>query len=166
MLLVIISVLEALIITCQSQNPSTQPAAKEPNPLSPPSNNYYNYLRCWRCDYDDTEQCVKSFDFTKHKHEPCDGKCLKAFEKTHARTKEEIAKAQMTPTIRKCVSLKEIQSLNNLGINTNNGCHDIRTTKRKHKLYCFCENDLCNKSSKSLMIKKYVFIQLIYQEKN
>lgn len=54
----------------------------------------YSYLRCWRCDYDDTEQCVKNFDFTKHKHEACDGKCLKAFEKVEARTKIEIEKAQ------------------------------------------------------------------------
>jgi hypothetical protein len=53
-----------------------------------------NYLRCWRCDYDDADQCVKSFDFTKHKPEACDGKCLKAFEKVEARTKLEIEKAQ------------------------------------------------------------------------
>jgi hypothetical protein len=58
------------------------------------SNGYYSYLRCWRCDYDDPDQCVKNFDFTKHKHEPCDGKCLKAFEKVEARTKVEIDKAQ------------------------------------------------------------------------
>jgi len=32
--------------------------------------------------------------FTKYKHEACDGKCLKAFEKVEARTKEEIEKAQ------------------------------------------------------------------------
>jgi hypothetical protein len=50
----------------------------------------------------------------------------------------------VTPTIRKCVSQKEISSLQNLGVNTNNGCHSLRTTKRRHKLYCFCENDLCN----------------------
>lgn len=62
---------------------------------APSSNsNFYNYLRCWRCDYDDKEQCVKNFDFTKHKHEACDGKCLKAFEKVEARTKTEIDKAQ------------------------------------------------------------------------
>ena len=58
------------------------------------SPNSYNYLRCWRCDYDDADQCVKSFDFTKHKPEACDGKCLKAFEKVEARTKIEIEKAQ------------------------------------------------------------------------
>jgi len=110
---------------------------------------YFNYLRCWRCDYDDPEQCVKNFDFTKHKHEACDGKCLKAFEKVEARTKVEIDKAQLTPTIRKCVSQKEISSLQALGVNTKNGCHDLRTTKRRHKLYCFCETDLCNHSSRN-----------------
>ena len=62
--------------------------------LAQEASNQYSYLRCWRCDYDDTEQCVKNFDFTKHKHEACDGKCLKAFEKTEARTKVEIEKAQ------------------------------------------------------------------------
>ena len=63
-------------------------------PAPPPNSNFYNYLRCWRCDYDDKDQCVKNFDFTKHKHEACDGKCLKAFEKVEARTKTEIDKAQ------------------------------------------------------------------------
>ncbi len=52
----------------------------------------------------------------------------------------------VTPTIRKCVSQKEISSLESLGINTKNGCHDLRTGKRLHKLYCFCETDLCNYS--------------------
>ena len=63
-------------------------------PAPSPTSNFYNYLRCWRCDYDDKDQCVKNFDFTKHKHEACDGKCLKAFEKVEARTKTEIDKAQ------------------------------------------------------------------------
>lgn len=63
-------------------------------PAPSPNSNFYNYLRCWRCDYDDKDQCVKNFDFTKHKHEACDGKCLKAFEKVEARTKTEIDKAQ------------------------------------------------------------------------
>lgn len=63
-------------------------------PAPGPASNFYNYLRCWRCDYDDKDQCVKNFDFTKHKHEACDGKCLKAFEKVEARTKTEIDKAQ------------------------------------------------------------------------
>ncbi len=77
----------------QSNNNNKAVAAAAPPP-PPPQSNYYSYLRCWRCDYDDREQCVKSFDFTKHKHEACDGKCLKAFEKTEARTKVEIDKAQ------------------------------------------------------------------------
>ncbi len=79
----------------QGQSASTE-EKKKPSQLAPPpppSSNYYSYLRCWRCDYDDPEQCVKNFDFTKHKHEACDGKCLKAFEKVEARTKVEIDKA-------------------------------------------------------------------------
>jgi hypothetical protein len=81
------------------QQPTQQQGGKQPGGAvvpapPPPSSNYYSYLRCWRCDYDDPEQCVKNFDFTKHKHEACDGKCLKAFEKVEARTKVEIDKAQ------------------------------------------------------------------------
>jgi hypothetical protein len=72
---------------------NNKPANNQVQP-PPPAVNYYSYLRCWRCDYDDPEQCVKNFDFTKHKHEACDGKCLKAFEKVEARTKVEIDKAQ------------------------------------------------------------------------
>ncbi|CAF0773603.1 unnamed protein product [Brachionus calyciflorus] len=174
--IICIFLIKILLINCENLLPSdddskttgSSSGSKKPsnNLLPPPSsNNYYSYLRCWKCDYDDTEQCVKNFDFTKHKHEPCDGKCLKAFEKTHARTKEEIAKAQMTPTIRKCVSQKEIQSLNSLGINTGNGCHDIRTTKRKHKLYCFCENDLCNGANKLTNVKvTFSFLMLSLEE--
>ena len=63
---------------------------------------------------------------------------------------------KVTPTIRKCVSQKEISALNSIGINTKNGCHDIRTAKRRHKLYCFCENDLCN-SANSLQKYNYFF---------
>lgn len=75
----------------------------------------------------------------------------------------------MTPTIRKCVSQKEISSLQNLGVNTNNGCHSLRTTKRRHKLYCFCENDLCNNTPRlgfkstiwlNILIFIYLFILL------
>ena len=73
---------------------SNKQPAQQPPPPPPPSSNYYSYLRCWRCDYDDPEQCVKNFDYTKHKYEACDGKCLKAFEKVEARTKVEIDKAQ------------------------------------------------------------------------
>jgi hypothetical protein len=54
----------------------------------------FGHLRCWQCDYEDKAQCVKHFDFTKHTHAECDGKCLKAFEKIEARTKTEIEKAQ------------------------------------------------------------------------
>ncbi len=70
------------------------PTAENQVVVAQPGINEFNYLRCWRCDYDDKEQCVKGFDFTKYKHEACDGKCLKAFEKVEARTKEEIEKAQ------------------------------------------------------------------------
>ena len=65
---------------------------------------------------------------------------------------------KVTPTIRKCVSQKEISSLQSLGINVKNGCHDIRTAKRRHKLYCFCENDLCNEANKIIKNEIYIFI--------
>jgi hypothetical protein len=90
------------MVQAQSSDDKKQPQGSAQQPSGPaqivpapsPSSNFYNYLRCWRCDYDDKDQCVKNFDFTKHKHEACDGKCLKAFEKVEARTKTEIDKAQ------------------------------------------------------------------------
>jgi hypothetical protein len=60
----------------------------------------FSHLRCWQCDYEDKRQCVKNFDYTKHTHAECDGKCLKSFEKVEARTKAEIEKAQRTIQIR------------------------------------------------------------------
>ena len=78
----------------QQTKPGNQISSYQPLPPPSPASNYYSYLRCWRCDYDDADQCVKNFDFTKHKHEACDGKCLKAFEKVQARTKLEIEKDQ------------------------------------------------------------------------
>ena len=67
----------------------------------------------------------------------------------------------MTPTIRKCVSQKELQSLQTLGITIKNGCHDIRTTKRRHKLYCFCENDLCNSAQTNINFSYLILMTLI-----
>ena len=66
----------------------------------------------------------------------------------------------VTPTIRKCVTQKEMSSLQVLGINTNNGCHDIRTAKRRHKLYCFCENDLCNTAARFRPMNVFPFVCL------
>lgn len=70
----------------------------------------------------------------------------------------------MTPTIRKCVSQKEIASLQTLGFNVKNGCHDIRTTKRRHKLYCFCENDLCNSavSNRNNVLQLVIFLIFLF----
>ena len=73
---------------------------------------------------------------------------------------------KVTPTIRKCVSQKEISSLQALGIKTKNGCHDLRTAKRRHKLYCCCETDLCNYTVKQhnfnfLIILASSFIYLL-----
>ncbi|CAF0813882.1 unnamed protein product, partial [Didymodactylos carnosus] len=79
--------------------------------------------------------CIKKFALSpSYVEEECDGKCLKAYEKIEARTKEELLKDERTPTIRKCVSQTELEHLQSIKITTKSGCHTIRTTKTKHKV--------------------------------
>jgi len=58
--------------------------------------------------------------------------------------KKQIEDDERSVTIRKCVSQGELDYLKNVrNIDTSDGCHTIRSTKTKHKVYCFCSNNLC-----------------------
>ena len=115
---------------------------------------------CFKCTHHDKPQeikeaaCMKKFDLSKYTQEECQsesgpGKCLKAYEKTEARTKKQIEDDERSVTTRKCVSQGEIDYLKNgRNIDTSDGCHTIRSTKTKHKVYCFCSTNLCNQGKK------------------
>jgi hypothetical protein len=119
---------------------------------------------CFKCTHHDKPQemkeaaCMKKFDLSKYTQEECQsengpGKCLKAYEKTEARTKKQIEDDERSVTIRKCVSQGELDYLKTVrNIDTSDGCHTIRSTKTKHKVYCFCSNNLCNQSEKIIAI--------------
>ncbi|CAF1465505.1 unnamed protein product [Rotaria sordida] len=115
---------------------------------------------CFKCTHHDKPQemkeatCMKKFDLSKYTQEECQsengpGKCLKSYEKTEARTKKQIEDDERSVTTRKCVSQDELDYLKNVrNIDTSDGCHTIRSTKTKHKVYCFCSTNLCNNTIK------------------
>ena len=117
-----------------------------------------NAFACFKCTHHDKPQdlkeaaCMKKFDLSKYTQEECHsengpGKCLKAYEKTEARTKKQIEDDERSVATRKCVSQGELDYLKNVrNIDTSDGCHTIRSTKTKHKVYCFCSSNLCNRS--------------------
>jgi hypothetical protein len=132
---------------------------------------------CFKCTHHDKPQemkeaaCMKKFDLSKYTQEECQsengpGKCLKAYEKTEARTKKQIEEDERSVTTRKCVSQGELDYLKNVrNIDTSDGCHTIRSTKTKHKVYCFCSTNLCNKSTThfSISIITLVFCILFFR---
>jgi hypothetical protein len=134
---------------------------------------------CFKCTHHDKPQdlkeaaCMKKFDSSKYTQEECHsengpGKCLKSYEKTEARTKKQIEDDERSLTIRKCVSQGELDYLKNIrNVDTSDGCHTIRSTKTKHKVYCFCSNNLCNKTRKNSSISiLYLFLCMIFFQIN
>ena len=133
---------------------------------------------CFKCTHHDKPQeikeaaCMKKFDLSKYTQEECQsesgpGKCLKAYEKTEARTKKQIEDDERSVTIRKCVTQGELDYLKNVrGIDTSDGCHTIRSTKTKHKVYCFCSNNLCNHARTYVSYPFFVFLCQFFRQIN
>jgi hypothetical protein len=63
-----------------------------------------------------------------------------------------------TPASRRCFTSDELMKANAIGINTANGCRDIKM-REKVKHFCFCDSDMCNSSIK---ITSSLFIILLY----
>ncbi|CAF3126188.1 unnamed protein product [Rotaria sp. Silwood2] len=135
---------------------------------------YRSPFSCFKCTHHDKPQemkeaaCMKKFDLSKYTQEECQsengpGKCLKAYEKTEARTKKQIEDDERSVTTRKCVSQGELDYLKNVrNIDTSDGCHTIRSTKTKHKVYCFCSTNLCNNTIRNNSISIFsLFFYLI-----
>ncbi|RMZ95910.1 hypothetical protein BpHYR1_026498 [Brachionus plicatilis] len=113
-----------------------------------------NIIMCWRCE---DSECNRYFDFTQHTAEQCDGKCWKSYEIIEAKTKEEREQAVETPASRRCFTSDELMKANAIGINTANGCRDIKM-REKVKHFCFCDSDMCNTSTKLFPKASFVYM--------
>ncbi|CAF0913547.1 unnamed protein product [Didymodactylos carnosus] len=96
-------------------------------------------LQCWRCEPKD---CHRHFDFTQHRMESCDGKCWKSFEVIETKTKEDREKAEETPALRQCFSSEDLTKASTIGLNSANGCRDVKM-REKIKKFCFCDSNMC-----------------------
>lgn len=131
-----------------------------------------NIILCWRCE---EPECNRYFDFTQHTAEQCDGKCWKSYDIVEAKTKEERElaigllnfldslklinlfnlKIIETPASRRCFTSDELMKANAIGINTANGCRDIKM-REKVKHFCFCDGDMCNSANKNNNSKSFL----------
>ena len=112
-----------------------------------------NVILCWRCE--ETE-CNKYFDFTQHNAEQCDGKCWKSYDVVEAKSREDREKQVEAPASRRCFTSDELMKANAIGVNTANGCRDIKM-RDKTKHFCFCDGDMCNGSRPSLTSANLLF---------
>lgn len=62
-----------------------------------------------------------------------------------------------TPASRRCFTSDELMKANAIGINTANGCRDIKM-REKVKHFCFCDSDMCNKALKLFPIHSVLYI--------
>lgn len=115
-----------------------------------------NVILCWRCE---EAECNKYFDFTQHNAEQCDGKCWKSYDVVEAKTREEREQQVEAPASRRCFTSDELMKANAIGVNTANGCRDIKM-RDKTKHFCFCDGDMCNASRPSMRASNLLFVIL------
>ncbi len=99
-----------------------------------------NVILCWRCE---EAECNKYFDFTQHAAEQCDGKCWKSYDVVQVKSRKEQEESVEMPASRRCFTSDELMKANAIGVNTANGCRDIKMRDRT-KHFCFCDGDMCN----------------------
>ncbi len=104
--------------------------------------------------------CQAQFDFTQHTRENCDGKCwksvdlidLKRFD-NHTLNQSSLFLTQITlpklKSSRRCFSANELVRAAEMGVNTSDGCRQMKRENRKIKEICFCsDQDMCNNTFK------------------
>lgn len=62
-----------------------------------------------------------------------------------------------TPASRRCFTSDELMKANAIGINTANGCRDIKM-REKVKHFCFCDSDMCNAGLKLFPINSFIYL--------
>lgn len=65
------------------------------------------------------------------------------------------------PASRRCFTSDELMKANAIGVNTANGCRDIKM-RDKTKHFCFCDGDMCNGTSgiRSITFGKLLLMML------
>ena len=118
------------------------------------------------------EDCQAQFDFTQHTREDCNGKCWKSVDLIPTRQFEnntqngslvKYANLLKPKSSRRCFSADELVRAAEMGVNTSDGCRQVRKNNRKIKEICFCsDQDMCNNSFKItkqfLILFNFVFL--------
>ncbi|CAF3558784.1 unnamed protein product [Rotaria sp. Silwood1] len=128
-------------------------------------------LQCWRCEVTIQsskqaevflDDCEAHFDFTQHTREDCNGKCWKSVDlidirqqfenRTHDQSLIKYKNRSKLKSSRRCFSVDELIRAAELGINTSDGCRQVKKDDQKMKEICFCsDQDMCNNACKSKM---------------
>jgi len=106
------------------------------------------------------EDCQAQFDFTQHTREDCDGKCWKSVDFIDASRFENYTRNRSLSLFRhtslsnlkssrRCFSANELIRAAEMGVNTSDGCRQVKRDHKKMKEVCFCsDQDMCNMSLK------------------
>ncbi|CAF3477278.1 unnamed protein product [Rotaria sp. Silwood1] len=106
-------------------------------------------LQCWRCEVTIQsskqaevflDDCEAHFDFTQHTREDCNGKCWKSVDlidirqqfenRTHDQSLIKYKNRSKLKSSRRCFSVDELIRAAELGINTSDGCRQLRSCSR------------------------------------
>jgi hypothetical protein len=112
------------------------------------------------------KDCQAEFDFTQHTREDCNGKCWKSvdlidpqqFENNtqHQSSLLKDAALSKLKSSRRCFSANELVRAAEMGVNTSDGCRQVKRNDRKIKAVCFCsDQDMCNSA---FQLTKHFFI--------
>lgn len=122
------------------------------------------------------KDCQAEFDFTQHTREDCDGKCWKSVDlidtKKFRNSTENLtllsfkyAAFSKLKSSRRCFSANELLRSAEMGVNTSDGCRQVKRDNKKTKEICFCsDQNMCNNAFK-LTKKFYIlcsFLFLVY----
>ena len=118
--------------------------------------------------------CQAQFDFTQHTREKCDGKCWKSVELidskrylNHTRNQTISFFSLLTlpklKSSRRCFSANELIRAAEMGVNTSDGCRQVKRDNRKIKEVCFCsDQDMCNNTLKFSSNNLFIFMFFVH----